>query len=162
MNKANPTAEERAALAAKMFGGLLASHGMIPLPEGPEHPWRDAQIRAMRALLEPALRDADLTFDEVMAGVQGGWFQAWVNPDDMPEAIMVSEFIASPRRRGLHIFAAGGSLAVIKELVPAIEAFARIVGCDVGAASGRKGWLRVLKPLGYRPDATNFCEKALG
>lgn len=162
MKTTDLTEADRAALADKMLLGVLAAHGVIPPADQPAKPWRDAELAAMRGLLEPSLVDADVTFDEVMAGVRAGWFQAWVSPSEMPEAVMISEFIASPRRRGLHIFAAGGSLAVIKEMVTAIEAFARIVGCDVGAASGRKGWLRVLKPMGYRPSTSNYCEKVLG
>lgn len=65
---------------------------------------------------------------------------------------MVSEFIVSPRRRALHVWIMGGSLEAVDALIPQVEAFGRLHGCEIGGASGRKGWLRYLKKHGYAPE----------
>lgn len=63
---------------------------------------------------------------------------------------MVSEIIQSPRCRVMHVFAMGGSLEAAEALLPQVEACGRALGCQTGAATGRKGWGRWLKKYGYR------------
>lgn len=103
-----------------------------------------------------ALDGSGWTFDEVMSGVAKGDFHLFRHP----EAVMVTEFIVSPRHKVLHVWAAGGSLAGIDALVPVVEAFGKAHKCDAGGATGRKGWLRYLKKFGYSA-AVGAVEKEL-
>lgn len=86
-----------------------------------------------------------------MAGVERGDFHLWLHP----HGCAVSEFIASPRHKVMHVWIAGGDLgkglAVIDDLLPEMEAFGRANGCETGGGTGRKGWLRYLKRHGYSP-----------
>lgn len=43
-----------------------------------------------------------------------------------------------------------GDLSEIKQLIPGIEAVARLTGCQQTLIEGRAGWARELKSLGYR------------
>lgn len=97
--------------------------------------------------VEAALAGSGWTFDEIMDGVSRGDFHLFRHP----EGCMVAEFITSPRHKVLHVFAAGGSLKAMDDLLPVVENFARASGCDAGGATGRRGWARYLRKYGYRP-----------
>lgn len=100
-----------------------------------------------QAWVEAALEGSGWTWDDLVKGFDRGDFLLW----EHPEGCMVSEFITSPRHKVMHVFAAGGSLKAIDELLPVVEAFGKAMGCDSGGATGRKGWARYLKKYGYRP-----------
>lgn len=101
----------------------------------------------IRDWIEAALKGSGWTYDEIMAGVGRGEFFLFEDP----EGCMVAEFITSPRHRVFHVFAAGGSMAAIERLLPVVEVFGKSAGCDIGGATGRKGWVRYLKRYGYEP-----------
>lgn len=84
---------------------------------------------------------------EILEGCRRGDFHLFLHD----EGCMVGEFIVSPRHKVMHVFAAGGSLKAITDLLPTVEAFGRLHGCDTGGATGRKGWARFLKQYGYEP-----------
>lgn len=94
-----------------------------------------------------ALKGSGWTTSEIMQGVRSGAFHLFTHP----EGCMVSEFIVSPRHKVMHVFAAGGSMAAMHDLLPRVEAFGRLHGCDTGGATGRKGWARALRKYGYEP-----------
>lgn len=119
-------------------------------------PWREGEVRAVLPLIEAALADADLTAEEVIEGIRLGWYGLWT----LGRSAMVTEFILSPRCRALHVFAAGGDLGEIRELIPALERFADLTGCNIMGATGRKGWTRVLKPYGYAPSKLTTVERS--
>ena len=103
----------------------------------------------VRRWIASALEGSGWSVDEIMAGVSQGVFHLFVHE----EGCMVGEFIVSPRQKVMHIFAAGGSLKAINDLLPTVEAFGRLHGCDIGGATGRKGWARYLRRFGYEPAA---------
>lgn len=101
----------------------------------------------VRGWIASALKGSGWTPDEIWHGVQTGAFHLFMHE----EGCMVGEFITSPRHKVMHIFAAGGTLKAMSELLPTVEAFGRLHRCDSGGATGRKGWARYLKRFGYEP-----------
>lgn len=97
--------------------------------------------------IEDALKGSGWTAQEIFEGADKGLFHIFTHE----EGVMVGEFIVSPRHKVMHIFAAGGSLKAIKALLPRVEQFGRDYGCDIGGATGRKGWSRFLRQYGYLP-----------
>lgn len=144
-----------------MIGSVLAAQGLVPTKDGRRNPWGNAEAMAEFDRCAPwiaaALKGSDLTVDDVRDGVRGGWFFPFYAPD----GVMIAETILSPRLRALHVLAAGGTLRAINELTPMVEEFARLAGCNYGGASGRRGWVRWLKRLGYSIPKLATVEKAL-
>lgn len=103
----------------------------------------------VRGWIAAALEGSGWTPEEVWDGVQQGVFHLFVHE----EGCMVGEFIVTPRHKVMHIWAAGGSLKAMADLLPTVEAFGRMHGCDCGGATGRKGWARFLRKYGYEPAA---------
>lgn len=101
----------------------------------------------VRGWIASALDGSGNTPDEIWQGIQAGAFHLFMHD----EGCMVGEFITSPRHKVMHIFAAGGTLKAMAEMLPTVEAFGRLHGCDSGGATGRKGWARYLKRFGYEP-----------
>lgn len=101
----------------------------------------------LRGWIEAALAGSGWTVEEIADGIRQGYFHLFVHP----EGCMVGEFIASPRHKMIHIFAAGGSLKAMSELGPVVEEFGRRNGCDGAGATGRKGWERYARRHGYVP-----------
>ena len=64
---------------------------------------------------------------------------------------MITEIVDYPRLRALNFFLVGGDLSeLLEKMEPAIVQWARAQGCTRVAQTGRKGWGRVLAPLGYQ------------
>jgi hypothetical protein len=67
--------------------------------------------------------------------------------------VVVTEFYDYPRFRACNLWLLGGELRELLEMRPKIEAWARAHGCARILGGGpRRGWARVLEPLGYRPE----------
>ena len=80
-----------------------------------------------------------------MHGVRDGYFFLF----ECETATAVGEFIISPRHKVLHIFVAGGDMAGFRSLVPIAKRFAIDQGCDSVGGTGRKGWIRAMRDLGF-------------
>ncbi|WP_426046075.1 hypothetical protein [Brevundimonas sp. TWP3-1-2b1] len=149
------------ALAAAVMGSIMAGQGLCEVSDS--QPWsaieRGTEFDRCAHWIADALKSASLTAAEVREGVVGGWFHLWSGKD--VEGAMVSEIVASPRLRAIHVFAAGGTLGAVAKLTPDIERFARMAGCNFGGATGRKGWIRFLRRFGYAPAALTTVEKEL-
>ncbi len=66
---------------------------------------------------------------------------------------VVTEFYDYPRLRACNLWLLGGELRELLRMRPVIEAWARGQGCTRMLGGGpRRGWGRLLEPLGYRPD----------
>lgn len=102
----------------------------------------------VRSWIASALEGSGWTPEEVWEGVQHGAFHLFMHD----EGCMVGEFIVSPRAVGFNVFAAGGALRAIRELIPLAEDFARSRGATFAGCVGRKGWVRYLKRYGYAPE----------
>lgn len=100
-----------------------------------------------REWIASALEGSGWSLEDIAAGLERGDFHLFQHP----EGCMVSEFIVSPRHKVMHVFAMGGTLKAAAELLPVVEAFGRMHGCDTGGATGRRGWSRFLSQFGYLP-----------
>lgn len=108
----------------------------------------------MKEWIEKALDGTGWSYDDVMAGVDKGDFFLFSNE----RAVLVCEFITSPRHKVMHCWAAGGeignSLTDILYLAMEAEAYGVLAGCDSAGATGRSGWVRALEKLGYKRSET--------
>jgi hypothetical protein len=52
----------------------------------------------------------------------------------------------------MHILCVSGKFEELEEMFKCIENYAREVGIKKITGSGRKGWLRKIKHLGFKPD----------
>jgi hypothetical protein len=65
------------------------------------------------------------------------------------KSAFVTQIVGSARTRTIHAWLAGGELVELLSLIPGLEAWARAHGCKYATVTGRKGWDRALRPLGY-------------
>jgi len=87
------------------------------------------------------------TIEDVERQIAEGRLQFW--PGE--RCAVVTEIVDYPRLRALNFFLVGGDLnELIEQMEPAIVEWARRLGCTRIAQTGRKGWGRVLAPLGYQ------------
>lgn len=88
------------------------------------------------------------TLEDVRQGIAEGRLQYWPGVN----SAIITEIIEYPQARALHFFLAGGNLAEIEAMYPAVEAWGRDQGCTVASTSGRPGWERTfLKREGWKP-----------
>jgi hypothetical protein len=86
------------------------------------------------------------TFDDLCRGVNAGVMQMWPGVD----SIFLTEILAFPQRKILHIFLAGGNLKELEAMAPAVVAFARAQGCQEMQFAGRPGWERTfMRKFGF-------------
>ena len=72
---------------------------------------------------------------------------------------VVTEFYDYPRLRACNFWLLGGELKELMRMRPAIEAWARAQGCTRVLGGGpRRGWARLLRPAGYRPEWIIYCK----
>lgn len=100
---------------------------------------------SLKMWIESALKESGWTFDQIMDGVQSGDFFLFENKG----GCLVCEIISSPRHKVFHCFAAGGDLESLRPLILEAEAYGRLVGCDAAGGTGRTGWVRALRNMGY-------------
>jgi len=73
---------------------------------------------------------------------------------------VVTEFYDYPRLKACNLWLLGGDLKELLAMRPAIEAWARAQGCTRILGGGpRRGWARVLEPLGYRSGWIIYCKE---
>ena len=120
---------------------------MPPLPtETPAEAWM-----RRRPYVEAALARAGGThgIEDVARLVEDGRAHFWPGW----RCAAVTEFYHYPRLKACNLWLLGGELGELLRLEPIIAAWARAQGCARLLGGGpRRGWERVLKPLGYRPD----------
>lgn len=84
-------------------------------------------------------------WEDIVDGVQSGRMQLWPST----KSCIVTEIVVYPKKRLLNIFLAGGELEQILDMDDDVKAWAKQQGCTGAMMSGRKGWERPLKPLGW-------------
>lgn len=52
----------------------------------------------------------------------------------------------------LHVWLGTGDLSELLTLEPGISAWARARGCKYASINGRKGWTKMFKPFGFKPE----------
>lgn len=98
------------------------------------------------------------TFDDIAAGVASGELQCWPGP----RSAIVTAVEHYPRQRRLLFFLAGGDLAEIEAMTPAILDWGRAQGCSTAAFVGRRGWERTfLTRTGWEAQPLVVLEKVL-
>lgn len=90
-----------------------------------------------------------------------GQYQLFVGVRDRkPAGAMVTELPileASGRRVLLILLAAGSDPAEWADFLPAMEAWARSAGCEEIAFEGRRGWHKVVGPMGFQEVSRRFA-----
>lgn len=114
----------------------------------------EMQRRLLRALSVAGKTHAP---EDVAAAVAQGRMQAWTRG----ESLVVTEVLEFPRARALNIFLAVGDMADVLSLIPEMAAFGREHGCEKMRMQGRRGWARVLPPLGWREEKQVIYERTL-
>jgi hypothetical protein len=112
-------------------------------------------IHAHRRYIEEALRYAGgtHTFDDIVDGVAAGTLQFWPGRT----SAIVTEILETPRKKILHFFLAGGTLAELETMLPEIVAWGKAQGCTVTTLVGRKGWERTfITRQGWKPTLVVF------
>ena len=110
-----------------------------------------------RILLQSALdlSGGTHTFEDVVEAVDEGLMQFW----PASESCLVTQLIVYPQVKAIHIFLAAGNLEQIKDFDESLDDFARQLDADFITLSGRKGWQRTLKDIGYQTShVTMFKE----
>lgn len=87
------------------------------------------------------------TIDDVEEAIRSGRMQLW--PAD--RACAVTEIVVYPRKTVLHIFLGGGDMDQLFDMIDDAAAWGKRQGCTSMSLSGRMGWQRAMKPLGWEP-----------
>lgn len=85
----------------------------------------------------------------VLGRILAGSAQLWIG-ERCAMVTEVTQVEGEPRK--IHCWLAGGDMADILAITPGVEAWARMMGCKEATIEGRKGWSRVLAPMGYRGE----------
>lgn len=111
-----------------------------------------------RDLLLDALAHGDGRVTEALLVHQlvTGEYQLW-RTDNSAGVTQINE---NPFNKCLFIFLAAGDLNEIANVAgPVIEQWAADIGCTSIILSGRLGWERAVRPLGYEFQSTNLIKK---
>ena len=114
------------------------------------------QITPFRELIERALAEGygQMGYADVLEGIARGEYQFWASKN----SCAVSTIDVFPRIKQLTAIIGAGDLHEINEVIhPAMEDWARHIGCDTMLIMGRPGWQRALK--GYRRTAVVLEKK---
>ena len=117
----------------------------------------DAQFERCSHWLQAALDKGGNSHDlcHVKAGIKAGDYQFWPAPD----GAIVTEVIFYPKFSVLHAWLAGGDLAQIKDMIPSLVSFAKAHHCSKFTATGRLGWVRALKDMGFNGIMTTVSKE---
>jgi hypothetical protein len=104
--------------------------------------------------IENALKYSGGTHEtiDIFYGIMDCRMQLWPATD----GCLVTEIVAYPRKKVLHIFLAGGKLGQLKDMQEAVMEWGKQHGCSNLTLAGRKGWERALKNQGWKPILTTL------
>lgn len=107
-------------------------------------------------LLEKAVAKGGYCWGEVAEDLNSGKAQLWLTVEDKPVAAMVTRIDGDT----LEVWLAGGAVlsGSVPHLETAIEA-SRGAGTTNGRVIGRKGWARVLRGYGWRPEGDELVKE---
>lgn len=102
-----------------------------------------------RQKIEKALRYGhdSHSIEDVRESIINGQMQYWPGEN----SFIITEVAIYPQYYNLHGFLAGGKTDEIKQIMPILEKKAKSVGCKYTTLTGRKGWQREFKDVGYNP-----------
>jgi hypothetical protein len=117
-----------------------------------------AEFERCKPWIEAALVEArgTHTIEDVKAGVAARRYHFWPGKN----AAAITEVFNFPRQRVFNVFLAGGDLnEILTEMEPDFCSFAEFLGCSSIVMTGRRGWEKVLKPLGWHPTAVVLAKE---
>lgn len=119
-------------------------------------------IEAYRAQIDAALAYSGgvptHTFEDIRDMVAAGRLQFWPGP----HSVGITEIQATPQRRTLNIFLAGGDLVELEAMLPEVMAWGTAQGCTHSIMIGRRGWERTfLTRSGWHVAETVVLEREI-
>ena len=103
-----------------------------------------------RHFLQKALEFGGNThsLDDIKRAIDSGQLTFWAGRN----SAVITEIEDYPQHRVLQFYLAGGNLAELETMYPAIEKWGREQGCTMASTAGRPGWERTfLKREGWKP-----------
>jgi hypothetical protein len=99
--------------------------------------------------LRAALIWADGTHDlaDVLTDIEANRATFW----PFERSALVTQIVVYPKLTALTFWLAGGNMTDLLSHEPDVIAWGARHGCERVAMFGRKGWVRRMAPLGYRP-----------
>lgn len=91
------------------------------------------------------LSGQNMTIEDVERSLSSGQSMLWVGEN----SALITELTQDEFGWALHIWLGTGDLGDLVSLEPGLSAWARAHGCYYLSLDGRKGWERVLKPIGF-------------
>lgn len=96
-----------------------------------------------------ALKYQDLyAIEDVECKIKDGTFLLWTGK----QSAIITEFIEFPQKKTCNLLFCGGDFNEIVEITKTIEDFCHLCGVSKLYGGGRRGWLRKIKHLGWKPD----------
>ena len=89
--------------------------------------------------IEPAL-DGSYAIEDVEHEIREGRAKLW----PLERSAVVTQVCEYPQHRAVRVWLAGGELDEIRRYLPALDNYARSVGCSRVEVVARKGWAKVL------------------
>ena len=105
------------------------------------------ELERCKKWIEDALEYSGGTHDfkDIVDAVLSGQMHLWAGD----KCCTVTLFTVYPKKRFLHVFLAGGDLDEILEIEKSMVEFAKHNDCDGLTLSGRVGWKKVLRDIGW-------------
>lgn len=112
------------------------------------------QMLDRKHMIEAALAYAEgtHTFDDIVAMVLQNRLY-WMA---LPNSFIITEIVTYPRMKHLNGFLAGGDLEEIRKQQYRLIEAAQLAGCSAITLSGRRGWVKALRDLGWRESHTSI------
>lgn len=109
---------------------------------------------SVKGLIASAVeRGGDYTAEDIRKGCLENRYQIWLvaGPSDVIAAVVVTAILEMPLRKVCQIkIATGLEREEWQSMIVEIERWAKDNGCSAMKPIARKGWQRVLEPMGYR------------
>lgn len=117
-------------------------------PKEQLEPW-EIEWRKCKPLLVKAMKYQDTyTIDDIEDKIRNGI--AWLWPAE--HSAIVTEYVICGKKKIIHILLASGEYEEIEKIYHCIETHAKEMGVNKITLIGRKGWLRKIKHLGFKPE----------
>lgn len=105
------------------------------------------ELERCKKWIEDALERSGDTHDykDVVDAVLSGEMMLWSDEN----SCIIGTICKHPKKTTLHLFLGAGDLDEITDIVKNMEIFAKEAGCDALTLSGRYGWKRAFKDMGW-------------
>lgn len=115
------------------------------------------ELDRLRVHIEAALEHTGgtHTFDDVCLMVLSGRVRFW----SMEKSFFITEVLEFPRQKHYHMWLGGGDLDEILAMHPQVQQAACECGCAYLSVSGRPGWIKALKPHGWKFNYTALIKE---